>query len=150
MKTMEKATRTEQVLNFRTDRDLGIRYEVTIKPTEDSNPEFAADIAKGMEKIPRAKGLLLMVVPDDSEKAVGAISMLGMSTGDLAKLLVEHKDLEGYADVLAAASIAEGQIRAAERLRAAREKSLKGNLSDFLAEMVVDRMRRKQEQGGGE
>ena len=150
MKTMEKATRTEKVLNFKTDRDLGIRYEVTIKPTEDSNPEFTADIAKGMEKIPRAKGLLLMVVADDSEEATAGISMLGMSVGDLAKLLVEHKDLEGYADVLAAAAIAEGQIRAAERLRAAREKRLKGDLSDFLAEMVVDRMRRKQEQEGGE
>ena len=147
---MEKATRTEQVLNFRTDRDLGIRYEVTIKPTQDSNPEFAADIAKGTAEIPRAKGLLLIVVPDDSEKAVGAISMLGMSTGDLAKLLVEHRDQEGYADVLAAALIADGKIRAGERLRAAREKSRKGDLSDFLAAMVADRMRRKQEQEGGE
>lgn len=147
---MEKAVRTEQVLNFRTDRDLGIRYEVTIRPTQDSNPEFAADIAKGTAEIPRAKGLLLIVVPDDSEKAVGAISMLGMSTGDLAKLLVEHKDLEGYADVLAAASIAEGHIRAMELTRAAREKSRKGDLSDFLAAMVADRMRRKQEQEGGE
>ena len=144
---MEKAVRTEQVLNFRTDRDLGIRYEVTIKPTEDSNPEFVADIAKGTAEIPRAKGLLLIVVPDDSEKAVGAISMLGMSTGDLAKLLVEHKDLEGYADVLAAASIAEGQIRAAERLRAAREKSRKGDLSDFLAAMLEAKKRREQEGG---
>lgn len=143
---MEKV-RTEQVLNFRTDRDLGIRYEVTIKPTEDSNPEFVADIAKGTAEIPRAKGLLLIVVPDDSEKAVGAISMLGMSTGDLAKLLVEHKDLEGYADVLAAASIAEGQIRAAERLRAAREKSRKGDLSDFLAAMLEAKKRREQEGG---
>ena len=147
---MEKATRTEQVFNFKVDRDLGIRYEVTIKPTEDSNPEFAADIAKGMAEIPRAKKLLLMVVQDDSEEAVGCISMLGMSIGELAKLLMEHKDQEGYADVLAAASIAEGQIRAAERLRAAREKSRKGDLSDFLAAMVADRMRRKQEQEGGE
>lgn len=144
---MEKAVRTEQVLNFRTDRDLGIRYEVTIRPTQDSNPEFAADIAKGTAEIPRAKGLLLIVVPDDSEKAVGAISMLGMSVGDLAKLLVEHKDLEGYADVLAAASIAEGQIRAAERLRAARERSRKGDLSDFLAAMLEAKKRREQEGG---
>ena len=120
---MEKV-RTEQVLNFRTDRDLGIRYEVTIKPTEDSNPEFVADIAKGTAEIPRAKGLLLIVVPDDSEKAVGAIS-----------------------DVLAAASIAEGQIRAAERLRAAREKSRKGDLSDFLAAMLEAKKRREQEGG---
>ena len=147
---MEKATRIEQTFNFKADRDLGIRYEVTIKPTEDSNPEFAADIAKGTAKIPRAKALLLMVVADDSEEAVGAISLLGMSVGKLAELLVEHKDQEGYADVLAAASIAEGQIRAAERLRAAKEKSRKGDLSDFLAAMVADRMRRKQEQEGGE
>lgn len=76
--------------------------------------------------------------------------MLGMSVGDLAKLLVEHRDQEGYADVLAAALIADGKIRAGERLRAAREKSRKGDLSDFLAAMVADRMRRKQEQEGGE
>jgi hypothetical protein len=145
MKTMEKATRTEQVLNFKADSDLGIRYDVTIKPTEDSNPEFAGDIAKGVEEIPRAKKLLLMVVADDSEEAVGAISMLGMSIADLAKLLVENKDREGYADVLAAASIAEGEIRAAERMRAVREKSRKGDLSDFLAAMAADMMRRKQE-----
>ena len=150
MKKMEKATRTEQAFNFKADRDLGIRYEVTIKPTEDSNPEFAADIAKGCEKMPRAKGLLLIVVPDDSEEAVGAVSMLGMSVGDLAKLLVEHKDQEGYADVLAAAAIAEGHIRSMELMRAAMEKSRKDDLRDFLAAMVADRMRRKQEQEGGE
>lgn len=143
MKKMEKATRTEQVLNFKADSDLGIRYDVTIKPTEDSNPEFAGDIAKGVEKIPRAKKLLLMVVADDSEEAVGAMSMLGMSIADLAKLLVENKDREGYADVLAAASIAEGHIRAAERMRAVREKSRKGDLSDFLAAMAADMMRRE-------
>lgn len=140
---MEKATRTEQVLNFKADSDLGIRYDVTIKPTEDSNPEFAGDIAKGVEKIPRAKKLLLMVVADDSEEAVGAMSMLGMSIADLAKLLVENKDRKGYADVLAAASIAEGHIRAAERMRAVREKSRKGDLSDFLAAMAADMMRRE-------
>ena len=143
-------SRIEEVMNFKAQGDLGIRYDVTIKPTEDSNPEFAADITKGMEKIPRAKKLLMIMVPDDDDPAECAVTMLGFSVGDLAQLLLKQKDAPGCADVLAAASIAEGQIRAAERLRAAREKSRKGDLSDFLAAMVADRMRRKQEQEGGE
>lgn len=143
-------SRIEEVMNFKAQGDLWIRYDVTIKPTEDSNPEFTADIVKGMEKIPRAKKLLMIMVPDDDDPAECAVTMLGFSVGDLAQLLLKHNDAPGYADVLAAASIADGQIRAAERLRAAKEKSRKGDLSDFLAAMVADRMRRKQEQEGGE
>lgn len=147
---MKKMARVEDVMNFTAQSDLGIRFDVTIKPTEDSNPEFAADIAKGMEKIPRAKGLLMIMVPDDGDPAEGVVTMLGLSVGDLARLLLKHKDMQGFADVLAAALIAEGQIRAEERVRAAREKSRKGDLSDFLAAMVAYGTRLKQEQEGGE
>lgn len=142
--------RIEDVMNFTAQSDLGIRYDVTIKPTEDSNPEFAADIAKSMEKIPRAKGLLMIMVPDDDDQGECDVITLGLSVNILAQLLLKHKDASGIANVLAAASIAEGQIRAAERLRAAMEESRKRELSDFLAAMASRVTQRKQEQEGGE
>lgn len=138
---------TGMIMNFKSDKELNIRYDVTITPTADSNPEFAGEIAKGMKKIPRAKKVLLIVVPDDDDPVDSAVTMLGFSVADLAKVLQKNKDEEGYVDVLAAASIAEGQIQAAERLRAARDKSRKGNMTDFLAAMLEAKKRREQEGG---
>lgn len=142
--------KSERQFDFRTASDIGIRYDVTIKPTEGGNPEYAVDLKNGLEKLPRVKKLMMIMVPDDDDPAELGVMMLGMSVNELSELLWKHKEEEGIVDVLAAAAIAEGHIRAMELTRAAKEKSLKGDLSNFLAEMVVDRMQRKQEQEGGE
>ena len=136
--------------NFKTAGDSGIRYDVTIKPTEGGNPEYAVDLKNGLEKLPRVKKLMRIMVPDDDDPAEMAVMMLGMSVNELSELLWKHKEEEGVVDLLSAAAIAEGHIRAMELTRAAMEKSRKGDLSDFLAAMVADRMRQKQEQEGGE
>ena len=140
----------ERQFNFRTTSDIGIRYDVTIKPTDGGNPEYAVDLKNGLEKLPRVKKLMMIMVPDDDEPAELGVMMLGMSVNELSELLWKHKEEEGVVDLLAAAAIADGHIRAMELTRAAKEKSRKGDLSDVLAAMVADRMRRKQEQEGGE